>query len=412
MMNHQKSLAFLVNFMKKHYRPLILLPITAGLLVLLHLFLGKGNIEVLKLALATGAAQMLFIRFSGNLAMDMHRKGKLSKWIGVLLSPHPASSLGMMLTALLSFAIFLSIAPVEVWNAYILTEVSLAFIVGSTAASLFYSAFGFRSDPITVHYRLDPERYDAFAGSIIAASFLGLTFIQPNVFYGSSMPLAGVYLPIFFGVSSILVTYLGAVIYEFIADKNPIYMQMVSILSAILLMALAQVLVYFFLPSTWMFEGKEYSPAVVLLALQAGILAGLSSGKLVKMYIYFARKHVDALLQKPFKGLIHTVSVRLFLNGFIASLPFLLVLSTLFFSWQLAELFGLTLSFLGMVSNVGVSLLVMDNELNPRKLQHISLIQRKKLEKISPSLKLLFAWPMRYFLRKVRMPNISVFTTS
>ncbi|MDW7695410.1 sodium/proton-translocating pyrophosphatase [Flammeovirgaceae bacterium SG7u.111] len=392
-MLNQKSKEKINTFFSNQYKPVLILFFALTTIYITKSYFNATGTQLIQYGALVGFSQMFLVRLLGNLILLKTKKGQIHKWVGVLFAPRPGYSLGMLFVSILAFTVLFLNAGVTYWNVFLLNYLLFSFLAGSALATLVYEVFGFKIKDLHINYQLDPDRYDAFSGALIATIYLGLSYLQLPETASPLQYQGAILLPLVFALVSLMITYLGAIFFELNINKSEYIKPFVSVISSALLIYAAIKLVPYFLPFNWLNEGVEFTALQVLMAMQVGILVGLVSGKAVKAYSYLAQKYIDFLLNKPFKGLIVNISLRFVINGVLALLPLFFVLSGLMFSYSLAGIYGLTLSFLCMVSNVGVSLIILRNYLNPKRLENISHRQKMKLERVSPNFKkLLMKW--------------------
>jgi hypothetical protein len=329
-----------------------------------------------------GLYQILFVLALGNAVLNNTHRHSLLKWIGTLFAPVPNQSLGMLLSALLTFTWLLWNTGLHQWDVYELTYLGLSFLCGSAFGAFFYNIYGFRARAMPIVYHIDSSRFDTFMGTLIASIFLGTNiYCLPS--YEAPMNGSGVlFFPLALAGVSLFFTICSAILVGERAKNNKFWL-VVSSGVAIMMLAIASALVSSMLPQAWMLNGREHTSSDVLFSVGFGLIAGLIAGAIVRFYDAIAHAYLQFVLNKPFKGLPINIGLRILVNIIVPIMPVLIVGASLFLSYSHAGLYGTAIGLLGMLSNVGVSMIIEANKLQTAEL---STMQRRKLALVSPEL--------------------------
>ena len=265
------------------------------------------------------------------------------------------------------------------------TYVTLSFICGSALGAFVYNLYGFKTRDLNIVYKIENDRLDTFMGVIIAAVFLGTGFTYLPDSYVAFNGNGGVLFPLFIAIAGLCITFIAAVLVGR-RPKNRRFWVSISVFSAILMMIIATELVIVLLPSQWMVDGQEYTSSKLLLTIQLGLLAGLLSGLMVKFYGIISELYIRFVLNQTFNLIWVNVLIRLFINVVFPFMPIILTSTALLISYGMAGMYGTSIAFLGMLSNVGVSLLIEGNRLNVTTASQLTPMQKQKMALLSPNL--------------------------
>jgi hypothetical protein len=319
--------------------------------------------------------------FVGHLVLTHAHRALWLRWLGTLFAPVPNRSLGMLLAGTATFYQMIGEWSLASWDVFLLLQLSFAFLIGASCAIMVYHFFGYRAERWAISYRIENSRFDTFLGNLVASVFLGASF---HALPHTGGVQEGATFPLLLGIWGIVITMVSAVLVGQ-QPKQSRWWLFTSLLSAAGMMVVASELIRNYFPAQWIFNGREYTASQALLAVELGIVAGLLAGIVVRFYDTLAQWYVRFLLHRPFMGLPVNVSLRVFINVVVPMLPVLLVCSALLLSYQAASIYGASIALLGMLSNVGVSMVVEVNHLNADRLP-VSELERRKLALVSPAL--------------------------
>jgi len=334
---------------------------------------------------STGLYQVFLSLLFGNFLLHFASKHFLLKWFGILFAPKPNKSLGLLLSTLMAFAWLLANLQMDKWTSASLAYTAIAFTAGSAISAFVYELVGFKAKDLGITYQIENDRQEAFIAVIASAVFLGTNFaFLPSDF----IPMAGnggIVFPIYLAIIGLVVTFVAAVIVGE-KPKNEKTWLTISITSMVIMMIASVELVTIYLPNHWSINGVEYQPSDILLAVQLGLLAGLLAGISVKFYTLISETYIQFVIKNQQKRVWLNVALRVFINVVFPFLPIILISAALLISFFVGGIYATSISFLGMLSNVGLSLVIDGNKLNAEKMQTISFWERQKLALSSPQL--------------------------
>ena len=340
--------------------------------------------NIFSIALLTGFLHQLTINIVGKFFSKLPDDKKYKSF----LEPSQNYSAGKLLLTILQFLVLMMILPLSHWNVENTILLISSFLAGSTFSHLVSEKF-IKANTYKFHsFKLDGERYEAFIATIISCVILGSGFLQLSNLDENGNALNGlVLLPIIYALINTCISYLFFCVHESKSQNSTNFVIIVGIISAVFHFYLIEKLIVILLPESFIFHGIEYNRLSIQLALQYGLIAGLFAGLMVKLYYFMTDKYIAYLLaQQNSNTLLNTLG-RLFINGIIYLLPAISVFLVLWHSFQLIGLYGIAISFLGMLSNVGMKLFIQQDRLEFKNtVRGLSQIQLLKLNLISPDI--------------------------
>lgn len=353
--------------------------------VLLRLLISYQTIpsDSIVTAVSISFLQALVVLGIGRILLWKLPQRKRWMWVRVFFAPYPSASLGFLLSCISIYLVFIASLPIAYKSVEILSSIGLSYIIGATLPVILFGCFPFKMEDSSIVYKISSERYDAFLGTLIASSLLGTALIGASNIEGSNW--GGVLIPLYFSLATLLLTYVGALITEYKKKHTTFWFLGVSILAALTLIVAASSITSYSLPSLIFISGKEITSYQIFFVIQIGVLAGWVAGNMVKLYYYLAKITLNYLLKNPIRNVVLGVLIRALLNSSLGLAPAAVALIAIFSSYYIAGFYGASLSILGIVSNVGVSLAIGNNPLSKKHLETLSFSHRRKLELLLPS---------------------------
>lgn len=324
-------------------------------------------------------------------------------FLKVVFGPKPGASVALLFSATLGLLIALQQVDPRLLDVYGLNTLVFSYLLGSGMVAVFLKLLPvFRNLAIETTFKIDRERYDAFTGALLGSIFLGTGFVQLPTLADAHGGLGPVLLPIYFGLAASGLTMLMAIsieLYPSLKDRGQALLAFAA--SGVLLVVAAQT-VDTFLPSVLIYEGKEYVTSYIFFAMQIGIVAALISGAATYVYKVAAQRYLAYLLEKSPKNIWANVSLRFFINVFMAIIPVATIASALVYTYQLTGVYALSLTFMCMVSNIGLNLTISKNYLNLEHLKGVSAKQKAMIHQISPTLNKVCMLAFRSLTQKLK----------
>ena len=201
------------------------------------------------------------------------------------------------------------------------------------------------------------DLFESFVGSIIGAMVLGAAFIGLQEFSG--IETNAIILPLFIASTGIIMSIIGTFFVRVKEGGSPhAALNTGEFVSAGLMFVATYFLINFFLPDTWVLNGKEYTSIGVFYATISGLLAGLGVGKVTEYYTATGKAPVKSIVKQSDTGAATTIISGLGVGMMSTAIPILLICAAILTSYEFAGLYGIAIAAVGMLANTGIQLAV------------------------------------------------------
>ena len=201
------------------------------------------------------------------------------------------------------------------------------------------------------------DLFESFVGSIIGTMVLGAAFMDLNEFQGNE--INAVILPLFIAATGIIMSIIGTFFVRVKEGGSPHKaLNTGEFLSAFFVLIATYFLIDFFLPTLWVFEGKEYTSNGVFFATISGLIVGLCVGKVTEYYTATGKSPVLSIVKQSETGPATTIIAGLGVGMISTAIPILLISVAILSSYYFAGLYGIAISAVGMLANTGIQLAV------------------------------------------------------
>ena len=201
------------------------------------------------------------------------------------------------------------------------------------------------------------DLFESFVGSIIGAMVLGAAFIGLQEFSG--IETNAIILPLFIASTGIIMSIIGTFFVRVKEGGSPhAALNTGEFVSAGLMFVATYFLINFFLPDTWVLNGKEYTSIGVFYATISGLLAGLGVGKVTEYYTATGKAPVKSIVKQSDTGAATTIISGLGVGMMSTAIPILLICAAILTSHYFAGLYGIAIAAVGMLANTGIQLAV------------------------------------------------------
>jgi K(+)-stimulated pyrophosphate-energized sodium pump len=201
------------------------------------------------------------------------------------------------------------------------------------------------------------DLFESFVGSIIGTMVLGAAFMNLTEFQGKE--INAVILPLFIAATGIIMSIIGTFFVRVKEGGSPHKaLNTGEFLSAFLVLVATYFLIDFFLPSIWVFDGKEYTSNGVFFATISGLIVGLCVGKVTEYYTATGKSPVLSIVRQSETGPATTIIAGLGVGMISTAIPILLISVAILSSYYFAGLYGIAISAVGMLANTGIQLAV------------------------------------------------------
>ena len=201
------------------------------------------------------------------------------------------------------------------------------------------------------------DLFESFVGSIIGTMVLGAAFMNLSEFDGKETN--AVILPLFIAATGIIMSIIGTFFVRVKEGGSPHKaLNTGEFLSAFLVLVTTYFLIDFFLPTSWVLEGKEYTSNGVFYATISGLVVGLCVGKITEYYTATGKSPVLSIVRQSETGPATTIIAGLGVGMISTAIPILLISIAILLSYYFAGLYGIAISAVGMLANTGIQLAV------------------------------------------------------
>ncbi len=199
------------------------------------------------------------------------------------------------------------------------------------------------------------DLFESYVGAIVGTMVLGAAFTDVFTEYS----LAGVILPLILAGAGILLSILGTFFVKVKEGGNPQKALNTGEFGAAGLMVIAS---YFIikavLPESWIHNGFEYTSLGVFFSTIIGLAAGTLIGLITEYYTGTEYKPVHDIAKQSVTGAATTIIAGLGVGMSSTALPVIIIAASIIGAYEFANLYGIAIAALGMLSTTGIQLAV------------------------------------------------------
>ena len=199
------------------------------------------------------------------------------------------------------------------------------------------------------------DLFESYVGSIIATMVLGAALFSAN----GSDDMSFVILPLVLAATGILCSIIGTFFVKVSDGGSPHKaLNLGEFLSALLMLIASYFIITRLLPPSWNFNGITYNSHGAFFATIAGLIAGLSVGKVTEYYTGTGTKPVSDIVKQSETGAATNIIAGLGIGMMSTAIPILLISAAILIAHSYAGLYGIAIAAVGMLANTGIQLAV------------------------------------------------------
>ncbi len=200
------------------------------------------------------------------------------------------------------------------------------------------------------------DLFESYVGAIIGTMVLGALFATPEV---PELGLEAVLLPLFLAGAGIVLSIVGSFFVKVKEGGNPQKALNIGEFGATGLMVIAAYfLIHSMLPESWSYGGFDYTSNGIFFATLIGLFAGTSIGLITEYYTGTDKRPVFGIANQSITGAATNIIAGLGVGMMSTALPIIVIAASIIVSYELANLYGIAIAALGMLSVTGIQLAV------------------------------------------------------
>lgn len=200
------------------------------------------------------------------------------------------------------------------------------------------------------------DLFESYVGAIIGTMVLGSVFASDIV---KEIGLEAVLLPLFLAGAGILISILGTFLVRVKEGGNPQAALNIGEFSASGIMLVASYFIIMAtLPDSWVYEGFVYSNTGVFYATIVGLASGVLIGIITEYYTSTDRSPVKSIVNQSVTGSATNIIAGLGVGMISTAIPILILAAAIIGAYEFANLYGIAIAALGMLSTTGIQLAV------------------------------------------------------
>ncbi len=200
------------------------------------------------------------------------------------------------------------------------------------------------------------DLFESYVGAIIGSMVLGAAF---TTVLPEGNKLAGVLLPLILAALGIIISIIGTFFVNVKEGGNPQKALNTGEFGASGLMLVASYFVITHLmPATWIYGGFEYTSGGIFVATIIGLVAGVLIGLITEYFTGTHYKPVLSIANQSVTGAATNIISGLGLGMMSTAPPIIIIALSIIGAYEYANLYGIAIAALGMLSTTGIQLAV------------------------------------------------------
>jgi K(+)-stimulated pyrophosphate-energized sodium pump len=200
------------------------------------------------------------------------------------------------------------------------------------------------------------DLFESYVGAIIGTMVLGAVFASPEV---PEIGLEAVLLPLVLAGVGIIFSIIGAFFVKVKEGGNPQRaLNTGEFLAAGLMLVASYFIITNILPPSWNFNGVNYSNIGVFYSTLIGLAAGVLIGMITEYYTSTDNKPVYEIASQSITGVATNIIAGLGVGMMSTALPVIIIAIGIIGAYYFANLYGIAIAALGMLSTTGIQLAV------------------------------------------------------
>ncbi|MCP5062072.1 MAG: sodium-translocating pyrophosphatase [Ignavibacteriae bacterium] len=199
------------------------------------------------------------------------------------------------------------------------------------------------------------DLFESYVGAIIGTMVLGAVFTSEFV----EFPLAGVILPLVLAGVGIILSIIGTFFVKVKEGGSPQKaLNTGEFGTAGFMLVASYFIIKALLPESWIHDGFEYTSLGVFFATIIGLASGTLIGIITEYYTGTEYKPVRKIAEQSVTGAATTIIAGLGVGMMSTAIPVLIIATAIITSYEFANLYGIAIAALGMLSITGIQLAV------------------------------------------------------
>lgn len=200
------------------------------------------------------------------------------------------------------------------------------------------------------------DLFESYVGAIVGTMVLGAVFAGDQV---PELKLEAVLLPLFLAGTGILISIFGTFFVNVKEGGNPQKgLNTGEFLAAGLMVVASYFIIKFTLPESWTFNNFNYTSNGVFFSTVIGLAAGVLIGIITEYYTGTEYKPVKSIANQSITGAATNIISGLGVGMQSTAIPIIILAFGIILSFHFANLYGIAIAALGMLSTTGIQLAV------------------------------------------------------